>query len=104
VTGSTLQAPGYAGEGLYEVLAAHGLNIRISPDTRQQPIGTLQQGESCTVIDSPTANGWIPVHNDAVQGYVCLSCAEAPGGPWLAQIAVLGDYALANAAANALGL
>ena len=75
---------GYAGPGSYRVVAPSGLNVRIQPnanDTTNPVLQTLTPGTTVDVT-AATPNGWAQISTPR-SGYVCLSCAEAPGGPWL---------------------
>lgn len=72
---------GYAGPGSYRIIAPSGLNLRPAPNTSQSASQTLPQGTNVDVIAS-TPNGWVQI-SSPTPGYICLSCAEAPGGPWL---------------------
>jgi hypothetical protein len=88
VTGNLLRPPGYNGPGDYEVLAPHGLYMRAQPSASSAIVSrNFWQGTLATVTGPPTANGWVPATDGGVHGFVCLSCAEAPGGPWLALVA-----------------
>jgi len=110
VTGSLLNAPGYAGTGMYEVLAPHGLNIRKEPSVGSTKLDGMIQGSYCQVLDAPTDAGWVPVSSGQVQGFACLTCIDNPGGPWLALVIEggpgmsSGTSAASGAAAAALGL
>lgn len=92
--GQVPNAPdGYQGPGIYRVIAARGLNLRRTPvappgepGLRLLPVGTNVE------VVTATTNGWAQISNviDAQTGastpepgYLCLSCTEAPGGPWL---------------------
>ena len=72
---------GYAGPGSYRIIAPSGLNLRPAPNTSQPASQTLPQGTNVDVI-AATPNGWVQI-SSPTPGYICLSCAEAPGGPWL---------------------
>lgn len=76
---------GYAGPGSYRTTAPSGLNIRPTPKGPAQgggeslalvPIGTTLD------VVGDAGNGWFQV-SSPVAGFMCASCAEAPGGPWL---------------------
>lgn len=75
---------GYSGPGGYRATAPSGLRIRSAPsstsaivrDANLQPIGT-----AVTVV-ADAGNGWFQVSSPA-PGFMCASCAQAPGGPWL---------------------
>ena len=72
---------GYAGPGSYRIIAPSGLNLRPAPNTSQPASQTLPQGTNVDVI-AATPNGWVQI-SSPTPGYICLNCAEAPGGPWL---------------------
>lgn len=72
---------GYAGPGSYRIAAPSGLNLRPAPNTDQPASQTLPQGTRVDVVAS-TPNGWVQI-SSPTPGYLCLSCAQAPGGPWL---------------------
>lgn len=72
---------GYAGPGSYRVIAPSGLNLRPQPNTSQPASQTLPPGTVVEVVAS-TPNGWVQVAPPTA-GYLCLSCVDAPGGPWL---------------------
>lgn len=72
---------GYAGPGSYRVIAPSGLNLRPQPNTSQPASQTLPPGTVVDVIAS-TPNAWVQI-STPTPGYLCLSCVDAPGGPWL---------------------
>lgn len=72
---------GFAGPGTYRITAPSGLNLRPQPNTSQPTITTLPPGTMVEVI-AAMANGWVQVSTPQ-PGYLCMSCADAPGGPWL---------------------
>ena len=89
--GAFPQAPGgpagYAGPGTYRVTAPNGLGVRPAPVA---PPGTsatqyLPSGTAVTVA-GPAANGWVQI-TSPTQGFMCISCPDAPGGPWLERTA-----------------
>ena len=84
---------GYQGPGIYRVVASSGLNLRRTPvaPVGDPGLGRLVVGTNVEVVTA-TTNGWAQISNviDAQTGastpepgYLCLSCTEAPGGPWL---------------------
>lgn len=84
---------GYQGPGVYRVIATNGLNLRRIPSATmgEASLGKLVQGTHVEVVTA-TTNGWAQISSviDAQTGvstpepgYLCLSCADAPGGPWL---------------------
>lgn len=82
---------GFQGPGIYRVIAANGLNLRRIPSTQEAGLGKLVLGTQVEVV-TVTTNGWAQISNviDAQTGvstpepgYLCLNCADAPGGPWL---------------------
>ena len=72
---------GFAGAGTYRITAPSGLNVRPQPNTSQPTITTLPLGTSVEVV-SGLANGWVQI-STPTPGYLCMSCVDAPGGPWL---------------------
>ena len=72
---------GFAGAGTYRITAPSGLNVRPQPNTSQPTITTLPVGTTVEVI-SGMANGWVQI-STPTPGYLCMSCVDAPGGPWL---------------------
>lgn len=72
---------GYAGPGTYRVTAPSGLNVRPQPNTSQATITTLSTGTAVEVV-AALASGWVQISTPQ-PGYLCMSCADAPGGPWL---------------------
>ena len=72
---------GFAGAGTYRITAPSGLNVRPQSNTSQPTITTLPVGTTVEVI-SGLANGWVQI-STPTPGYLCMSCADAPGGPWL---------------------
>lgn len=84
---------GYQGPGVYRVIAVNGLNLRRVPSatTGEASLGRLLLGTNVEVVTA-TTNGWAQISSviDAQTGvstpepgYLCLSCVEAQGGPWL---------------------
>lgn len=74
---------GYSGPGMYRILASNGLSLRETPSTNRTakqilPVGTLVE------VVTVTTNGWAQISTPDT-GYLCMSCAEAPNGPWLVQ-------------------
>lgn len=73
---------GYSGPGRYRVTAPNGLHIRPTkaggaPDPR-----VLQSLGTPVDVVADAGNGWFQV-STPIPGYMCASCNEAPGGPWL---------------------
>lgn len=89
--------PGYIGAGSYVVQAPQGLNLRQRPTSQSGFITTLPYGTVVEVVGS-TPNGWVEVSYPVPQirgritGYLCMTCAEAPGGPWLLPAYGGSDY------------
>lgn len=72
---------GFAGPGTYRTTAPSGLRIRSTPSTTGEDRGLLPIGTSVQVV-ADAGNGWIQV-SSPLAGFMCASCAQAPGGPWL---------------------
>lgn len=91
---------GYAGPGQYRIVAK--LNLRSTPNTRNPPLTVAPTGWTVKVL-GPAPNGWVevdpsnfyfsgvirvgpgpqPANPPQPVRYLCMSCPEAPGGPWL---------------------
>lgn len=87
VPGGAGASAGYTGPGTYRVTAPNGLGVRPAPVA---PPGTsasqyLPLGTAVTV-SGPAANGWVQI-TSPTQGFMCISCSDAPGGPWLQRTA-----------------
>lgn len=72
---------GYSGPGRYRTTAPSGLRIRSAPSTGGQDLGLQPIGTQIDVV-ADAGNGWFQV-STPTPGYMCASCAQAPGGPWL---------------------
>lgn len=84
-TGGFRQIPGaaigYTGEGMYQVTKPGGLGLHAGPTMNRPAIRQLPF-ESFVRVIRQGGNSWIEVDQPA-SGFVCLSCSELPGGPWL---------------------
>lgn len=98
----TVLPRGYAGPGQYVVVAPRGLNLRSTPDTRSPVLTIAVYGWRVKVL-GPASNGWVaidssgfyrtenvrvgpgpaPANGAQPVRFLCMSCPEAPGGPWL---------------------
>lgn len=81
-----LSSLGYEGPGEYLVVARNGLNIRPGPSSNSGASLGVIPFESTIQVVSDAGDGWLQVVNvigRRVTGYMCISCTEAPGGPWL---------------------
>ena len=78
---------GYIGPGKYRVTAPRGLDLRYTPDVNRPANGFMPSGQIVDVL-SVTKNGWVYIHSRILSRpfYVCMSCAEVPGGPWLVPV------------------
>lgn len=92
---------GYAGPGLYRVAWPNGLNLRSTPDTRNPPLTSAAYGWDIKVL-GPAANGWVAVdssnfyrtgtfrgpnvYGEQPVRFMCMSCPEFPGGPYLTSV------------------
>ena len=77
---------GYEGPGTYLVVARNGLNIRPGPSSNSGYSLGVIPFESTIQVVGDAGDGWLQVVNvigRRVMGYMCISCVEAPGGPWL---------------------
>jgi hypothetical protein len=72
---------GYSGPGGYRTTAPSGLRIRSAPNTQGTDFGLQPIGTPVTVVGD-AGNGWFQVSSPRA-GFMCASCAQAPGGPWL---------------------
>lgn len=75
---------GYAGPGRYRTTAPSGLNIRPAPNTGGESLALIPPGTTLDVVGD-AGNGWIQV-SSPVAGFMCVSCPQAPGGPWLTRV------------------
>lgn len=82
--------------GRYRVVAPAGLNLRDRPDVYSNAVAVLRPGTEVQVV-SAAGNGWV---RTAEGRYLCMSCAEGPGGPWLVP-ANLGPFQVAAPSSNA---
>ena len=78
---------GFMGEGIYEVINPNGLGLYSTPTPVSQPsIEVVPPGRMVHVIGyapfPPSPTGWVQAQTPA-PGYLCLSCPDLPGGPWL---------------------
>lgn len=78
---------GFTGEGIYEVINPNGLGLYSTPTPVSQPsIEVVPPGRMVHVINyapfPPSPTGWVQAQTPA-PGYLCLSCPDLPGGPWL---------------------
>lgn len=72
---------GYSGPGNYRVTAPSGLRVRAQTTSASTDLGVYPIGTPVEVV-ADAGNGWFQV-SSPVPGYMCASCAQAPGGPWL---------------------
>lgn len=72
---------GFAGPGNYRVSAPSGLHIRAGTTSAATSAGVFPSGTPVEVV-ADAGNGWFQVSSPAA-GYMCASCPQAPGGPWL---------------------
>ena len=75
---------GYAGPGRYRTTAPSGLNIRPAPNPGGESLALIPLGTTLDVVGD-AGNGWLQV-SSPVAGFMCVSCAQAPGGPWLVRV------------------
>ena len=86
-------SPGYQGRGTYRIVASQGLNLRTAPNSSAQSHGVILPGTLVEVL-ADNSDDWVQatVNMDyrrqglgfiPVTGYLCMSCVQAPGGPWL---------------------
>lgn len=72
---------GFAGEGFYQVTNPGGLGLYTEPSMNRPATRVLPFGSMVRVF-AQAQNNYVQVDQPG-PGYVCLSCAELPGGPWL---------------------
>ena len=72
---------GYTGEGFYQVIKPGGLGLYSGPTMNRPSVQTLPF-ESIVRVFAQAENSYVQIDQPA-PGYVCMSCAELPGGPWL---------------------
>lgn len=72
---------GFMGEGYYQVVDPKGLGLFSGPTMTRPAIQTLPYGSMVRVFAS-SENNYVQVDQPA-PGFMCMSCAENPGGPWL---------------------
>lgn len=72
---------GFMGEGIYQVTKPEGLGLFSGP-TMNQPAIQILPGGSLVRVFAQGGNSYVQVDQPA-PGYVCMSCSEVPGGPWL---------------------
>lgn len=72
---------GYTGEGFYQVIKPGGLGLYSGP-TMNRPSVQILPFESIVRVFAQAENSYVQIDQPA-PGYVCMSCAELPGGPWL---------------------
>jgi len=67
------------------VIAPSGLFVRSSPSKASAPVGggALPQGSVVLVLDASRSDGWVQVQVPDGVGFMCNTCVDAPGGPWL---------------------
>ena len=78
IPGATI---GYTGEGMYQVTKPGGLGLHPTPTMNRPAIRQLPF-ESFVRVVRQGGNSWVEIDQPAA-GFVCLSCSEVPGGPWL---------------------
>lgn len=80
---------GFEGAGTYEVTTPQGVNIRSAPSVGSMPVFTVSYRSSVYVLRD-IGNGWVEVRTavrgNQVKGFMCISCQENPGGPWLMKL------------------
>ena len=74
-------AIGYTGEGMYQITKPGGLGLHPTPTMNRPAIRQLPF-ESFVRVVRQGGNSWVEIDQPAA-GFVCLSCSEVPGGPWL---------------------
>jgi uncharacterized protein YgiM (DUF1202 family) len=80
------------------VIAPSGLKLRSGAGVNFPQVGmsVLPSGTVVTVLQS-AANGWTQVQPPTgPAGFVCSTCAEAPGGPWLSGPAAVSAGSMFN--------
>ena len=72
---------GFTGEGFYQVTNPGGLGLYTEPTMNRPATRVLPFGSMVRVF-AQAQNSYVQVDQPG-PGYVCMSCAELPGGPWL---------------------
>lgn len=72
---------GFMGEGFYQVTNPQGLGVYSGPTMSRPAIQMLAPGAMARVF-AQSENNYVQI-DQPTPGFVCMSCAEAPGGPWL---------------------
>lgn len=72
---------GFTGEGFYQVINPGGLGLYTEPSMNRPATRVLPFGSMVRVF-AQAQNNYVQVDQPAT-GYVCMSCAELPGGSWL---------------------
>lgn len=94
---STAMVPSNGGiAGTYRVVAPMGLNLRVTPDVYSEVVAVLRPGTEVQVVGPAGPPGWV---RTADGRYLCMNCAEGPGGPWL--VRSTAQFALAAPSSNA---
>lgn len=94
--GPTQSMLGQIATGVYRVVAPMGLNLRDRPDVYSNAVAVLRPGTE-VVVASAAGNGWV---RTAEGRYLCMNCAEGPGGPWLVPVSA-GPFQVAAPSSNA---
>ena len=90
------QAPVANLAGIYRVVAPAGLNVRDRPDIYSNVVAVYRPGTEVQVV-SAAGNGWVRTSDGR---YLCMTCAEGPGGPWLVPVSA-GPFQVAAPSSNA---
>lgn len=72
---------GFMGEGMYQITKPEGLGLFSGP-TMNRPAIQILPGGSMVRVFAQDQNSYVQIDQPA-PGYVCMSCSEVPGGPWL---------------------
>ena len=72
---------GYTGEGYYQVVKPQGIGLFSGPTMNRPAVQILPTGTMVRVF-AQSENSYVQIDQPA-PGFVCMTCAEDPGGPWL---------------------
>lgn len=77
-------AIGFSASSLYQVNKPEGIALFPTPSMNRAALQILPHGTVVHVL-AMAENGYVQV-DQPMPGFVCMTCAEVPGGPWLTQL------------------
>ena len=82
----TLKVPGQAGT-LAAVASPIGLDVKLLPNASSQTLGHVNFGDVVTIV-ARLPGGWAEVASLSSPnlGFICDTCPDIPGGPWLIDV------------------